>query len=502
MRIVCAHVPDFPLAAWLRADPELRGCPVAVAAAPGPRARVVAVSPEAARHGIAAGLSAAQALAMAGALVVRAVDPAGERAAQAALCDVAYSCSPRIEDAGGGTVYCDADGLRTLYASDAELGRAVASRARAVGLEAAVGIATTKIAAELAARTGAGITVVPAHEEWRFLAPLPVQLLAPSPPLAATLARWGVRTLGDLAALPASAVATRLGPEAAQLARRARGEDEQPLVARALPLQFAEAATLDYGVDNLEPFLFVVRGLLDRLLARLTVRGLVCGDLRLSLGLADGGREERTVAVAAPSTEVKPLLTLVRLHLETHPPRHAVESVRLSAVPERLRALQLDLFRPNGPAPAELAAALARLDALCGSARLGVPVVADSHRPDAYGLAPFAAAPAADGAPPPAPAHPPIALRAVRPPRPLEVFCHRDQPDFVRPVAGDGAAPALGCQGRVVTLAGPWRVAGDWWRPGDAFHRDYYDAQLSDGVVYRFYFDLAQQQWFVDGVYD
>jgi protein ImuB len=162
--------------------------------------------------------------------------------------------------------------------------------------------------------------------------------------------------------------------------------------------------------------------------------------------------------------------------------------------------MQLDLFRPNGPAPAQLAATLARLTALCGAERLGAPLVADSHRPDAHGLAPFAVERRDAAAPSPAADRPPIALRAVRPPRPLEVFCHRDQPDFVRPAAG-GEVATVGCQGRVVTLAGPWRVGGDWWRP-DAFHRDYYDAQLSDGVVYRMYFDRLRQRWFMDGVYD
>jgi protein ImuB len=247
-------------------------------------------------------------------------------------------------------------------------------------------------------------------------------------------------------------------------------------------------------VETLEPLLFVVRGLLERLAARLELRGLVCGDLRLSLALADRGRDERTVAVAAPSTAVKALLTLVRVQLETHPPRAAVEQVRLAAVPERLRAAQLDLFRPSGPAPAQLAATLARLGALCGAVPVGMPVVADAHRPDAYGVAPFAAPPAtAPAGGEAAPAAVPLAVRAVRPPRPLEVFCQRDRPDFLR---------AAGCQGRVVSLAGPWRLSGDWWRADDPLQRDYYDAQLSDGGVYRFYFDRAAQRWFLDGEYD
>src|SRR5205814_2026409 len=139
----------------------------------------------------------------------------------------------------------------------------------------------------------------------------------------------------------------------------------------------------------LEPLLFVLRGLLDRLTARLVVRGFICGNLRLSLRLASRGCDERTVVVAAPSNDVKALLTLVRLHLEAHPPAAAIETLRVAAIPEHLRAVQLDMFRPNGPAPAQLAVTLARLAAICGADRVGAPAVADSHRPEAYALAPF-----------------------------------------------------------------------------------------------------------------
>lgn len=502
MRIACLHVGAFPLAACVRSDPELRGAALIVTDGPGPRARVIACAPQAERRGIAVGLTAAQALAIAGDLEVRVASPAAEHAAQAALCDVAYSFSPRVEEGGPGTVYVDADGLQGLFASEAELARTMVNRARVLGLEAAAGIAGTKIAAHLAARDGGGAAVIPPHTEWRFLAPLPVQGLGPSPALQQTLARWGVRTLGDLAALPASAVAVRLGPEGAALARRARGEDAHPLAPRPLPLHFEENAALDWGVDTLEPFLFVVRGLLDRLTARLAVRGLICGDLRLSLGLASRGRDERTVTVAAPSNELKPLLTLVRLHLEAQPPPAPVESVRLAAVPERLRALQLDLFRPNGPAPAQLAATLARLGALCGAERVGAPVVADSHRPDAYALACFGERPSAEPASAAALSSPIAAcgLRALRPPLPLAVFSNRGAPDFIR-LADASAETPYRCEGRVVTLAGPWRVHGEWWR-SDPSQRDYYDAQLSDGVIYRLFFDRTQQQWFADGVYD
>jgi protein ImuB len=538
MRIACLHVPEFPLAAQLRAEPELRGAPLLIADAAGARARVVACAPEAQRRGAHAGSTVAQALAAAGECALRVASAEIEQAAQAALADVAYSFSPRVEDGALGTVFVDADGLQALYASETLLAQAMEQRALGLGLAALVGIAGTKIAAELAARDGGGCRVVPPHEEWRLLEPLSIDRLNPDPAVRETLLRWGVRTLGQLAALPTGDLAVRLGPDAAALARRARGEDAYPLAPRPLPLDFAESAALEWGVDALEPFLFVLRGLLDRLIARLDVRGLVCGDLRLSLGLADRGRDARTVVVAAPSNAVKPLLTLLRVHLETHPPHAAVEHVRLAAVPERLRAAQLDLFRPHGPAPAVLAATLARLGALCGDAVVGAPAVVDSHRPEAFAVQPFQVEPAAapsrqsratppapsrqSRATPPAPSRQsratppapsdlhapdqtrtlgaPMAMRTLRPPLALEVFCRRDQPDFMRP-ADPAASAAVVCTGRVVSLAGPWRLQAEWWG-ADPLHRDYYDAHLSDGGLYRVFFDRHAQRWFLAGSYD
>jgi protein ImuB len=509
MRLACLYVPDFPLAALLRVEPDLVGTPAAVADGPGPRAKLLAVSPEAVRCGVTADLTAAQARAMAADLVVRQVAPDTLRAAQAALCDAAESFTPRVEDAGAGIVYLDLEGLGALFESESRLANAVAQRAMHLGLEARIGVAGSKVAAYLAACHGGGVVVIPPGEEWHFLAPVPLKLLEPSPELTVTLHRWGIRCIGDLAALPITAVGTRLGPEGVLLVRRARGEDERPLMPRSQPLHFEEAVEIEYGIEALEPLLFVLRGLLDRLATRLAMRGFVCGDLHLSLRLADRGRDERTIAVAAPSNEVKSLLALVRLQLETHPPTAAIAGIRIVAVAECLRAAQLDLFRPNGPAPARLAVTLARLTAICGADRVGAPAVADTHRPDAYGINDYGVKVLGcygvrDGEYPLTPntltpntltpntLTIPLALRALRPPQAVEVFCERDRPEFVR---------GAGLAGRVVQAAGPWRVQGEWWRES-GYARDYYDAQLSDGCVYRLYCDLGTHSWFVDGVYD
>jgi protein ImuB len=81
-----------------------------------------------------------------------------------------------------------------------------------------------------------------------------------------------------------------------------------------------------------------------------------------------------------------------------------------------------------------------------------------------------------------------MALRAVRPPRPVNVR--------------GGEPPVYVSEGgRVLEHAGPWRLFGEWWGEG-RFARDYWDVELSDGGVYRLYHNLADDSWFVDGIYD
>ncbi|HSD10724.1 MAG TPA: DNA polymerase Y family protein [Candidatus Binatia bacterium] len=499
-RIACLFVPDFPLAALRRAEPDLHGRPLVTVAHEGPRAPLTAVSAEARALGARAGLSAAEARTISNALLVRQPRADVLRCAEDALCDVADSFSPRVENAGGGVAFLEIDGLRSLFGAESHLATSLVARLRRIGLEGRVAVASTKTVAWLAARTSEGVDVVPAGEGRRRLGSLPISLLDPPDDVALTLERWGIRTFGQLAALPVTAVGWRFGETGIQLWRRAAGKDEEPLVVRPRPCRFEETIDCGYAIDSFEPLSFLLRAALERLTARLDLRGLRAGDLRLSLRLEDGGREEHSIAVAAPTNEVKSLLALARLHFDRRPPRAAVEWFRLSAVAERLRPIELDLFVPAGPSPQDLGVAIARLTAIAGAERVGSPTVLDSHRPEAFAVERFALTP-------PAPAQAeadrsttngssPLALRAFRPPASIEVVCDRGRPDFVR---GSSESETFG--GRVVTLAGPWRLTGEWWREA-SFARDYYDAELSDGGIYRIYRERESGEWFADGVYD
>src|SRR5579875_3917892 len=478
-RIACVLVPNFAVAAACRAEPELAGRPLVLAEGRGPHARVVAVSAAARARGIRPGCTATQAGTAAADLVVRPRNLAAERSAALALADVAASLAQRIEVAADGAVFLDAAGSAHLVAGEA-------------GLAARAGVGASMTVARLAARYGDGAQVVPAGTERGFLAPLPLASLAPPPDIAATLARWGVTRLGDLARLPAAEVATRLGRAGARLVAAARGEDERPLLPRPADGTVEEATALEHPVDALEPLLFVLRGLIERVTARLVLVGTGCARVDLVLGLDDRSRDVRAVPLAAPTRDGKAILACLRAAIEVRPPRAAVEHVRLVAAPAPVRAAQLGLFTPPGPAPAQLATTLARLAALCGPDRVGAPAPLDTHRPGAAAVVPFAPAPAEAPEPPASGARCcRLVVRALRPPRAIEVFAERGMPAFVR-------GPGLG--GRVVGAAGPWRLAAQWW--STPLVRDYWDLELTDGGIYRCYRERDSERWFVDGVYD
>ncbi|HLH75231.1 MAG TPA: DNA polymerase Y family protein [Candidatus Binataceae bacterium] len=493
-RIACLLIKDLPLAAYRRAAPELREAAFAISLGAGMRAPLGFVAPAAARLGIVTGMTVAQGRAVLPDLIVVPRAPALEQAAAAALLDVAASFSPLIEVAEPGKLFLDLAGLNALYGPDQLLALELVRRARAVGIAPAVGIAASKSVAALAAACGP-IRVIDPGREAEFLNWLPLELVT-NPELEARLERLGIRRLGDLARLDAAELGGRMGPEALSLLHLLRGDrNGAVLVCTPAAEEFIEGMDLEYGLESLGPLSFILRALLERLSARLRIRGLSVGALNLSLALTDHRHDERHIALAAPTHEVRPLLALLLLELEKQPPLAGVEKITLSAQPSLPRPAQSDLFLPPTPAPERLQTTLARLVTLCGPDRVGTLLPANSYRPEALERHPFAPPPPRPQPSAPAAEFNCMVIRALRPAHAVEVLCARGLPEFVR---GEGISA------RVVAMAGPWRRQGEWWdRPATGgFARDYYEMALSDGAIYRLYHDLATSRWFMDGIYD
>jgi protein ImuB len=295
----CIHVPNFPVAAVLRAEPELRTQPVAIFEGKPPLEKVLAVNQKAASMGITPGMTKAQAE-LCTELMLRPRSPLQESAAHAALLNCAQSFSPRVEDAACDTALLDLSGLESLFGPLPEIARALYHRARTLGLEAHVATASNPDAAMLAARGFSGVTVIPSGQQAERLGSLPVEVLfagrlmnaekegepkKEADCLLETLDRWGIRNLRTLAALPEVALSERLGQTGLHLQQLARGTASRTLVPVEAPLIFEEAAELEHPIVLLEPLAFLLNRLLEHLCARLASRALATQELRLTLEL-------------------------------------------------------------------------------------------------------------------------------------------------------------------------------------------------------------------------
>ncbi|MBI3456615.1 MAG: DNA polymerase Y family protein [Candidatus Rokubacteria bacterium] len=494
MRYACLWVPHFAAVALGRRDPTLRGRLVAALVGTPATRTVLEVTAEAWAAGVRPGMGVGEALTRAPGLVGRDRDPETERSAAAALLDVARATSPRVEVTAPDRVHLDLTGLRELFGEEWRLGERLAQGAASLDLPARVGIAGTRTVAALAARVASGVTVVPAGQEPAFLAPLPVALLEPPPDLAACLERWGIETLGELAALPGPALATRLGTPGARLQALARGEDGGPFVAAQAPEQWSEALSLDWEVATLDALVFVLRRLLERLAARLALRELGATALGLVFGLAGGAVHRRRLPLVAPLREPRTLLGLLRADLEGFTLPAPIVSLAVEAEAAPLRPVQPDLLEGNRPSPHELAQMLGQLSALVGRDRVGAPVLGDTHRPAAIGVASFTGGIGRKAA---------VAALALSDAATLA--CRRFSPPLSARVRLRGGSPhdveAPGLRGPVVASAGPWRTAGEWWTD-TAWSREEWDVALADGAVYRLVLDRATGTWSIDAVYD
>ncbi|HEX4495697.1 MAG TPA: DNA polymerase Y family protein [Thermoanaerobaculia bacterium] len=509
-RIACLHLPLFPLAARLRSEPELAREALAVMEGNGNAARVVAATRLARAAGLRPGLSLPQARALCPKLVARPRDADCERAAQEALLEVAEAFSPRVEDAGEGIVYLDADGIERHYPGtepELAMGRALMSAADAAGLPARVGIASSKLAARVASGLAHPPAIVPDGEEAAFLAPLPLQRLAPEVDVAETLERWGVRSVGDFAKLPPSRIASRLGRLGRELHSTARGIDPRPLMPREPPPAFHEGMSLEWPLVALEPFLFVGRAALDRLCQRLAARGFACLRLELEMRLEPEGIQTRAVDLPAPTCDVKTLLTLVRLELEARPPGAPVAGFTFIGHPDRPREAQLSLYGPAALSPDRLATTLARLFALLGPDRVGSPRPVDGHRPERFALVDFSPPPPPEVRREPRAGRGLLAVRVLRPPVEIEVLTAGEEggatasPVEIRATVQAEEAKRPRIEGTVKVASGPWGLEEEWWAD-DPAGRDYWDVEIAGRGLYRIYRERATGVWYADGIYD
>jgi protein ImuB len=519
-RIACLRIPDFPIAAHLRAEgrgpaaaaPADPSGPAIVAQGGGKQAVVAAASPAARRLGIAPGMRAADARAQHPGLREWVWSPALYDDMQTELAAALLAASPRVSRAGLGAFWLDAGGWDRRGGEEAFI-EAARSAALAAGYpEARVAIAGTAAAARAATQLeGCAVCRVPPGEEARFLAPFPLHVLPISEELLELLEALGLATVGEFAELKPGEVEARLGAAGVQAHRWARGLDdgrEGPFAGRAAD-DWSVEVELPGPVERLEPLLFLLKSCLDHLSDALAVEGLCVRGLELTIETEEGPARQ-SVRPARPTRRAPMLLSLCRSALDgLYLPGRAL-GVRVEAE-EVVPALaeQADLFEPPRPDPDALATALTRLQGRWGTESVVRPKAADSHRPERQGrwepvelMAELTRrtpavhrdesnAPGGDGAAPERWDAPALVLRLWPQPRPVEVRIEAGRP---------GALALDGGWRRIHSLQGPERLSGDWWE--DEYRREYYWVTTEAGDLLWVFYDPRRRSWFWHGWWD
>src|SRR5579864_9428035 len=284
MAFASIYVPDFSIQAVVRAEPTLRQRAIALIEGCPPLERVVAINEAAARAGLDLGMTKAQA-AQFPPIEIRQRSPLEEQSTHAALLDLGWSVSPRVEDTAADSIVVDITGLASLFGSEEAIANLLAQRALDFGLVVQVAVSSNLEVALHAARGFAGVTVIPPGEESRRLGVLPIQVFSPPFEMMETLERWGIRTCEALAKLPLLDLSERLGLRGVQLHQWARGTSVRSMILAEPKLSFEEEMALEYAVEELEPLAFLLGRLLDQLCARLTARSLAACALRLRFEL-------------------------------------------------------------------------------------------------------------------------------------------------------------------------------------------------------------------------
>ena len=413
-------------------------------------------------------------------LCVRVLDLAKDDTRYDEILDALDAVSPLIED-GSSIAYCEMHGV----AGDAERWRRHAREIlEPFSVRATIGVGPNRFVARVAALCGRNCA---SGDEAAFVAPMPLDVLEIDPHMCDRLHILGIRTLGELAALPHGPFVRRFGPESSRWHALARGVDEKPLVPRPRHVRIERALFGEGSATSEEALLFALRTVVAQIVDDLVALGKRSAELVLSLECENGDVREIHVRIAQPTAREGMLFDLVRAHLEGVQLEAPVEGLRLRIERTESGGVPLSLLSADDPDIEAIELALARLEAAFGERSALRARVVEGYRPErrvvyerfSLGKAGPARGTRSNAA---------LQLRMFPEPQPLDVVIRDGVPHFA-------GTPSQA----VVDFAGPWRVAEDWWSENPLV-RDDYDVMLDDQTLYRI--ARKEEGWFLLGVYD
>ncbi|MCV2393312.1 DNA polymerase Y family protein [Actinotalea sp. M2MS4P-6] len=506
-RTAALWVPDWPVIAAMQVEQVPAHLPAAVHDGH----RLVAASAPARRLGVRRGMRRRAAQQVCPDLVLLPADPGRDVREFEPVVLAAETVVAGLEVTRPGLVLLPAAGAGRYHGSEQALAQLLVEAVAEAGCEAQVGMADGVGAAVIAARAHA---MVPSGGTASFLAGRGVgelrHVVAPDgvaevDELVDLLVRLGVRTLGDLAALPRRDVLARFGPWGQWAHQVASGQDDRPTALRRPEADVAVDLDLDPPVETVEQAAFVARRLAGRLHTVMVEAGAGCGRVQISATTAEGNELVRTwrTDTALGGLSVARLTDRVRWQLDGwltaqqlrrgdgDPPPAPLTRLALRA--EEVVAVGAEQGRLWGQAAgSDLRAhrAVHRVQGLLGAeAVLSARVQGGREVRDQVQLVPWgdavppgrrADAPWPGRLPPPAPA---TVLPVPQPVQLCGTDGRRVEIDARLIMSADPATvwwPDGTSQTSVTGWAGPWPVVQRWWS-NDPRRAVYLQVTLADG---------------------
>ncbi len=327
MKLLCVLLPHFPLRCEVQQEPSLEGLPALVTYAMGSQRLVLDYSDG--LEGLQRGMPLQQALALHGdARMVPADIPRYWEIFDRIL-DALEEKSPLVEGIDLGYAYLGLDGLQLIYPTDDALIDAVKEVIPAI-FSARFGIAGGKFPAYLAAlHSPPGGCLTLTGDMQSFLKDLSCDVLPISLKSRKKLHDFGIRTLGEVAALPQGPVQAQFGPEGKRIWQLARGHDDTPLYPRSLEEVIEESAASPSAAGSLEAVLVTAETLLSRIFAGNRLKGKGIRNLIIWARIWGAGYWERSIQYKEPAADVKSALSRIKHILQNAPLPGPVEELGL-----------------------------------------------------------------------------------------------------------------------------------------------------------------------------
>jgi DNA polymerase-4 len=285
--------------------PDLAGQPVIVGH-PSARSVVTAATYEARKYGVNSAMSMALALRRCPQAIV--LEPHFEEYSRYSriVMRLLHEFTPLVEPLSIDEAFLDVSGALRLSGTPWQIGTRIRARIlEETRLHASVGAASTKYVAKLASSLAKpdGLLVVPRDETIGMLHPLPVSALwGVGPKSAEQLERLGLRTIGDVAAVPLDALARAVGPaNAARLHDLAWGRDPRSVETERIDKSIGHEITFERDVTDRAEIHRELLRLSDGVGARLRRAGVQARTVALKLRFSDFTTVSRSRTLAEPT---------------------------------------------------------------------------------------------------------------------------------------------------------------------------------------------------------